>query len=1050
MGIKCPECNFENPADTRFCGNCAAPLQSSKKISVLATETLQTPKRELTTGSTFARRYQVIEELGKGGMGRVYKVLDKDINEKVALKLLNPEVASDEETIERFKNELKLARKISHRNVCRMYDLTKGEGAHYITMEYVSGEDLKSFIARSGQLTVGKAISVARQVCEGLAEAHRLGVVHRDLKPQNIMIDKEGNALIMDFGIARIVKTKGITGAGVMIGTPEYMSPEQVEAKDVDQRSDIYSLGVILYEMLTGKVPFEAETPLAVAMKHKTEAPKDPRELNSQIPEGLNRVILKCLEKDKERRYQSAGEVRSELEKIEMGLPVTERLVPKRKPSTSKEITVTFNLKKLVIPVSIAAALVVAALLIWQLLPHKEALLVPSGKPSLAIMYFKNNTGDRNLDHWRTALSDLLIADLTQSKYIRVLSGDILFAILRQLSLLEAKTYSREELKKVASRGGANHILIGDFSRAGENFRINIVIQKADSGEPLGSESVDGKGEENLISMVDELTKKIKINLKLTKEEIAADIDKELGKITTSSTQAYQYYDEGRNLHHRGEYRESIQLMEKALALDPGFAMAYRSMAMSYNNLLMFSEKEKYLRKAFELKDRLSDRERYLIEGEFFRYREKAYDRAIEAYTKLLKLYPDDTIANSNLGILYVDLEEWDKGIEQYQVQIQNRDKSFFPYSNQAEAYMAKGMYDKAKEVLELYIDNFGEHASIRQDLALNYFFQGNYELALVETKKALSLDPDNVMSIIYEGIISHCRGDYADAEKKYLEVLNTKELGYHLYARTVNGTLDLLRGKMKEERAQFEQGIELAERLGDNWWKAVFHTMLAYNYLKSGKPEEALKESDLAWNVSQEVNDDLRWQRRALLFKGLAYVGMKSLSAAHKTADELKRLCDEGMNKKEIRLYYHLLGMIELEKKNYSRAIEYFQRAISFSPYQNELGPFTSDQAWFAESLALTYYQAGDKERAQKEYENITSITTGKLYQGDVYARSLYMLGRIYEERGWKERAIEHYEKFLELWKDADPGLPEVEEAKKRLSGLNKNISKIGGIDGG
>ena len=215
----------------------------------------------------------MIEELGKGGLGRVYKVFDKKIKEKVALKLLRPEISSDEETVERFSNELKYARKIIHKNVCRMFDLGEEAGTHYITMEYVSGEDLKSMIRMMGRLSPGQAVSITRQVCEGLEEAHKLGVVHRDLKPQNIMIDREGNARIMDFGIARSLKAKGITDGGIIIGTPEYMSPEQVDGKEIDQRADIYALGVILYEMLTGKVPFEGDAPLSIAVKHKTEMP---------------------------------------------------------------------------------------------------------------------------------------------------------------------------------------------------------------------------------------------------------------------------------------------------------------------------------------------------------------------------------------------------------------------------------------------------------------------------------------------------------------------------------------------------------------------------------------------------------------------------------------------------------------------------------------------------------------------------------------------------------------------------------------------------------
>jgi len=284
------------------------------------TKTLEIPTTKLDKGALFAGRYEVLGELGKGGMGRVYKVLDREIGETVALKILNPDIAAERKTIERFRNELKVARKISHRNVCRMHDINKEKTTYFITMEYVPGEDLKSLIRRKERLTEDEAISLAEQVCAGLGEAHRLGVTHRDLKPQNIMIDEEGKARIMDFGIARSQETRGVTEEGLIIGTPDYMSPEQVEGGEAEPRSDVYSLGVVLYEMVTGRVPFEGKTALSIAFKHKTEAPLDPRKLNDRLSDEFSSVILRCLEKEKEKRYQTAEELQADLESFKEGL----------------------------------------------------------------------------------------------------------------------------------------------------------------------------------------------------------------------------------------------------------------------------------------------------------------------------------------------------------------------------------------------------------------------------------------------------------------------------------------------------------------------------------------------------------------------------------------------------------------------------------------------------------------------------------------------------------------------------------------------------------
>ena len=314
---KCPNCSGENADTQRFCGECGTPLPATvphTQGDPTGDETVRLPTVELSSGDIFAKRYQVIDELGVGGMGRIYRVLDKKLGEEIALKLIRPEIASDRATIDRFAAELKLARQIVHKNVARMFDLNEETGVPYITMEYVQGENLKRLLRKVGRLFAGQAIPIACQISEGLAEAHRLGIVHRDLKPQNIMIDEDGQAKILDFGLARLQRTDEEMKKHELSGTPAYMSPEQVRGEPVDGRSDLYSLGVLMYEMLTGALPFKAASARELVQKHLTEPPRDPRELNPGISAGLSQVVMKCLEKDPGTRFQTAVEVREALD----------------------------------------------------------------------------------------------------------------------------------------------------------------------------------------------------------------------------------------------------------------------------------------------------------------------------------------------------------------------------------------------------------------------------------------------------------------------------------------------------------------------------------------------------------------------------------------------------------------------------------------------------------------------------------------------------------------------------------------------------------------
>ena len=631
--MKCPKCDTENTQDSQYCKVCATSLTGGDAPPSI-TQTIETPREELKRGTLFANRYEIIEELGKGGMGRVYRVFDNKIDSEVALKLVRSDIAADKNTVERFRNELKLARDITHKSVCRMYDLNEEQGTHYITMEYVSGGDLKRFIRRSGQLSIGTALKIAIQLCEGLSEAHKLGVIHRDLKPNNIMIDAQGNARIMDFGIARSLSTKGITARGVMIGTPEYMSPEQVEGKEVDPRSDVYSLGIILYEMVTGRVPFEGDTPFTIGVKHKSETPKDPREFNTQITEDLGFLIMKCLEKGKENRYQNTGEVLSVLNQIEKGIPTTERPTPKSKPITSKEITVRFTPKRLFVPVAVILILAIIAYVIFR---RPAVKLDPN---HVVVGIFENQTGNESLNRLGQYAAHTVSEDLSQTGMFDIVPFDAVIHFNESVGGDKRGLKRISDIRHLARESGAGTEISGTYILLDETLSFHVQIIDVKSGKSLVPVTkTDGRnGDEEQI--VKELSEKIS-------GALASHFNFDYGRAYDYRPplySAYREYRSGVDLFDT-DNAQSIMHFERALELDPTYSPANIGLLAIYMNRNRFDVANSIISRLSDERDQLSPLFRHELDAPISRLAGNI-DRVAYHYQEARKLDPRNRILN--------------------------------------------------------------------------------------------------------------------------------------------------------------------------------------------------------------------------------------------------------------------------------------------------------------------------------------------------------------------------------------------------------------------
>ncbi len=980
-------------------------------------------------------------------MGKVYRVEDKKIKEEVALKLIKPEIASDKKTIARFSNELKMARKIAHRNVCKMYDLGEEKGTRYITMEYVPGEDLKSFIRRAGLLSAEKAVFIAKQVVEGLIEAHRLGVIHRDLKPQNIMIDEEGNARIMDFGIARAVRGKGITAAGVMVGTPEYMSPEQAEVKEVDQRSDIYSLGVILYEMVTGRVPFEGETALGIAMKHKSEMPQDPKEINAQIPDDLSKVILKCMEKAREKRFQSAGEARAELIKIQKGIPTTEHVAPRKKPITSKEITVSFSLRKLFVPAVILGAVVIALVVIWLVMRQREPAFAPKIENSIAIISFENQTGDKAYDYLQKAIPNLLITSLEQAGGLYVMTWERMHDLLDQMGKKDVENIDRDLGFRLCRIEGVMALVRGSFVKAGDMFATDVKVLDVETKRLLKGVSSRGEGVDSILkTQIDELSKEIFEGIGAARPEIEPS-KITVADVTTGSMEAYRYFLSGAENARKYYNEDARKDLEKAVDIDPTFATAYLYLANTYNRLGNREARDRAINKAKSFSQKATEKERLFIESRFTQYIERDFGKYGNILRQITEKYPREKFAHFFLGDLFrrygnrkLATEELHKALE--------LDPGFGePHNTLGYLYTEFEDYEKAIAHFKEYMSINPGDANPHDSIADAYFLMGRLDEAVSHYKEAIRIKPEFSTSYFKLGYLYALKEEPVESMKwidKYISV-STSE-GIKLLGYLFRGIYNHWLGSTELAFIDLQKADELAEEIGSGDSRATVRCIRGFIYRDMGQLELARKNNESWLDIYEKSFPVLTGAYKAIHHFLSALIDLKEekLDSAKDRFAKMQRISAGSVSIQDrfVTFYSDILeAEILLAEGNPEQAIAALEEKslsrVKPPALQNPDAITFYNMPELKDVLARAHQQNGDLDSAIVEYERLVSFDPKSKARYLVHPLYHYRLAKLYEEKGWEGKAIDQYEQFLDLWKNADPGFAEVEDARKRLVGL-------------
>jgi tetratricopeptide (TPR) repeat protein len=742
----------------------------------------------------FGTRYRILRMLGAGGMGVVYQAWDQALEVAVALKVIRPEAVSDPdvalEVERRFKRELLLARQVTHRNVVRIHDFGEVDGIKYISMPFIEGRDLASILVEAGRLPLARAIDVIRQVANGLAAAHEAGIVHRDLKPENVMIDAEGRALIMDFGISRSVgtgaTTSGLTVAGAIVGTLEYMPPEQARGSAVDHRADVYSLGLIFYDLLGGRRRIERTTsPVSEMMSRIAEPPPPLRTIAPDTPPEIERIVGHALEPDPAKRYQSVGELLADLDAYEHG-PL---------PSSRRRSVPVW-----IVAVTLAVLIGAGAGAWWLTRSRAAPATVQHDPVSVLIADFQNTTGDPLFEG---SVEQALGIGLEGTPFITAYPRRDAMRAVAQIgpdARLEEST-----ARLVSQREGIAVVLAGAIAPASKGYRISVKAIDSIKGAELAAADVPVASKSDVLQAVGTLSARLRRALGDTTIEANRLTGKET--FTAGSLEAAREYSVAQDLGNADRYEEAIEHYKRAVALDPNFGRAYSGWASIEGKLGRLDAAESLYQKAFTLLDRMTERERYRTQGAYFMQIKGDNEKGIENYSALVEKYPADGAGHNNLAVAYFGTRQFQKALEEGRTLLQ-----IYPRS-------------------VLYTYNY----------ALYAMYAGDFATAAREAQRALRLNPNTPKAYLALAVSALASGNLQEARASYQKASTAGPRGVSLASLGL-ADVAMYEGRFGDAAALLEKGIAGDRETKNEAGAAAKMVALAQSYAALGRTGDAIR----------------------------------------------------------------------------------------------------------------------------------------------------------------------------------------------------------------